>query len=301
MDKILEALTKLLPEDQVKEVADTLNGILDQSKSSLAKEFEAKLAEAYAQHEEELKNTEKVAEEGYQQAAACIQDLRNKLELQREEFESELEKGYEEAFEHIKKEQSKNENIEVEMYGEYEKKLEEMRDYIVDKVDEFLKLKGGEIYEQAKRDVINDPRMVEHKVALDRILEVAQNYVSDEEYSLATSSKLNEALNSIEELKGQLKILEARNIRVTSQKEQLQEEVRKTKNLLNQQVKVVTTEGKKERAEKATKASGRGKIVTEDVIAEYSNPESVAQKDDEVLAEGSEYYDLNVLAGTTKS
>jgi len=52
------------------------------------------------------------------------------------------------------------------MYEEYDNKLNQMKSYIVDKVDEFLQLKGSEIYEQARRDVLSDPRLAEHKVNL---------------------------------------------------------------------------------------------------------------------------------------
>ena len=72
-----------------------------------------------------------------------------------------------------------------------------MKEYIVDKVDAFLQYKGGELYEQARRDVLNDPAMAEHKVALDRIVDTVSEYISDEEYTLATSSKLEEAKKSI--------------------------------------------------------------------------------------------------------
>jgi len=295
MDKVLEALSKLLPENQVKEVADALNEILDESKQEMEKEFETKLEDAYLKHTEELKSSEKTATEGYQQAYSIIQDLRNRLEVQKEEFEQQVEKEYGEAYKQIQEEQGKNQNIEVEMYEEYEKKLEEMRDYIVEKVDQFLKLKGNEIYEQAKRDVVNDPRMVEHKVALERILEVAQNYISDEDYALATSSRLNEASEEIDKLKGQVKTLEAKGIRLVSQKEKLEEQVRQTQGLLTEQTKQVEKEDKKERTEKAAQASGRGKKVTEEVIAEYSNNEPAKKEEDEDVL--SEYHELNVLAG----
>src|SRR3972149_5174210 len=283
MDKVLVALSKLLPENQVKEVADALNEILDESKQEMEKEFETKLEDAYLKHTEELKSSEKTATEGYQQAYSIIQDLRNRLEVQKEEFEQQVEKEYEEAYKQIQEEQGKNQNIEVEMYEEDEKKLEEMRDYIVEKVDQFLKLKGNEIYEQAKRDVVNDPRMVEHKVALERILEVAQNYISDEDYALATSSRLNEASEEIDKLKGQVKTLEAKGIRLVSQKEKLEEQVRQTQGLLTEQTKQVEKEDKKERTEKAAQASGRGKKVTEEVevIAEYSNNEPAKKEEDE--------------------
>jgi len=296
MEKVLEALSKLLPEDQVKDVASALQDILDEAKQEMEDEYTSNLEDAYSKHTEELKSTETVAYEGYQQAQAIILDLRNRLDVQKEEYEHQIEQEYEEALKQIHDEQGKNNNIEVEMMEEYEKKLEEMRDYIVEKVDQFLKLKGSEIYEQARRDVMTDPGMAEHKVALEKILEVAQNYISEEDFAFATSSKLDEAVNEVEKLKGQVKVLEAKSIRLVGQKEKLEEQVRQAKELLVEQTHHAEEEDKKARIEKAAKASGRGKRVSEEVIAEYSNPAAGAKN--EILEEvAEEYRDLNVLAG----
>jgi len=129
-----------------------------------------------------------------------------------------LEEGYEEAYQLLKAEQNKNQQLEVEMYEEYDKKLSEMKEYIVDKVDQFLQFKGQEIYEQAKRDVLSDPRMAEHKVTLDKIVDLTSNYLSDEDFAGVTSSKLEETNKALEEMKGQLRIMEARNIRLSTEK-----------------------------------------------------------------------------------
>lgn len=296
MGKLLEALKSLLPEDQVKDVSEAIEGYLTDAKTELEKEYDDKLKEAYTEMTEEKGADEVTAEQGYQQAYAIIQDLRNRLELQKEEFESALEDGYEEAYKHIKEEQGKNSNIEVEMYEEYEKKLNEMRDYVVDKVDQFLQFKGKEIYEQARRDVVSDPRMVEHKVTLDRIVELASDYISDEEFTAATSSKLNESQQEVADLKGQMKIVEARNIRLGSQNTKLQEAVRESATLLTEQADATNENGKKERAEKATKASGRGNMVADsELIAEYGEGETAPQ--DETIVEQDEYHDLKVLSG----
>jgi hypothetical protein len=301
MEKLLEALKSLLPKDQVKDVSEAIEGYLSEAKTELEAEFDNKLKEAYTEMTEEKGSDEAVAETGYQQAYAIIQDLRNRLELQKEEYEAALEEGYEEAYKHIKEEQGKNGNIEVEMYEEYEKKLNEMRDYVVDKVDQFLQFKGKEIYEQARRDVVSDPRMVEHKVTLDRIVELASDYISDEDYASASSGRLNEAEKAADDLKGQMRILEARNIRLGSQNTKLQEAVRESATLLTEQAAVSTESGKKARAEKATQASGRGKKVADsELIAEYGDGNE-APEDSDVLTEQDEYHDLKVLSGLVEN
>ena len=225
MSKIKEALEKLLPADQIQEVSSAVEEMLDDAKSELETEFNSKLEEAYAEVSNELKSAEQIAEEGYTEAYAIISELRNRLEVQGEEYESALEEGYEEAYQMLKEERSKNNNLEVSLYEEYDKKLGEMKEYIVDKVDQFLQFKGSEIYEQAKRDVLADPRTVEHKSAFDKIVNITSEYLSDDDYAGVNSSKVEEAKKQIDDLKGQIKLLEARSIRLSTDNTKLTETV----------------------------------------------------------------------------
>jgi len=280
MDKITEALKKLLPESEINEVAAAVKEMLEQAKAGLETEYNQKLEEAYAELTSELSTAEKTAEKGYEEAYAIIGDLRNRLELQGEEYKSALEEGYEEAYQMLKTERDKNQQLEVEMYEEYDKKLAEMKEYIVDKVDQFLQFKGQEIYEQAKRDVLNDPRMAEHKVTLDKIIDLTSNYLSDDDFAAVSATKLDEVNKSVEEMKGQLRIMEARNIRLSTENTKLNEAVRQAQELITESRKVVTKEKKaevvteqKERTEKVTNVTGRGKTSDDGVvISEYAAP-----------------------------
>lgn len=281
MDKIVEALKKLLPESEVGDVSAAVKEMLEQAKADLEKEYNEKLEEAYAELSNELANAEKTAEKGYEEAYAIIADLRNRLELQGEEYKAALEEGYEEAYQMLKQEREKNNQLEVEMYEEYDKKLAEMKEYIVDKVDQFLQFKGAEIYEQAKRDVLNDPRYAEHKVTLDKIVDLTSDYLSDEDFNAVSSAKLDEVNKQLEEMKGQLRIMEARNIRLSTENTKLNEAVRQAQELITEQKKATETSKKeaviseqKERVEKSEKVTGRGQKSTEDgvVISEYAAP-----------------------------
>lgn len=276
-DKILEALKKLLPETEINEVASAVKQMLEQAKVDLEAEYNQKLEEAYTELSSELATAEKTAEQGYEEAYAIIGDLRNRLELQGEEYKAALDEGYEEAYQMLKAEKEKNQQLEVEMYEEYDKKLAEMKEYMVDKLDQFLQFKGQEIYEQAKRDVINDPRMAEHKVALDKIVDITSNYLSDDDFAAVSSSKLEEATKAIEEMKGQLKIMEARNIRLSTENNKLTEAVRQSREIVTETRKEVskvkkneTVNEQKERTEKATNVTGRGKKEDGVVISEYA-------------------------------
>jgi hypothetical protein len=274
MQKIMEAIKKLLPESDVKEVSSAIGEMLEQAKTNLEKEYNEKLEEAYTELSGELKGAEKTAEKGYEEAYAIIADLRNRLEVQGEEYKQALEEGYEEAYQMLKNERSKNNGIEVELYEEYDKKLLEMKEYIVDKVDQFLQVKGHDIYEQARKDILSDPRLAEHKVVLDRIVDITSNYMSDDDMNNVSSAKLEEANKNLDGLKGQLRIMEARNIRLSTENTKLNENMRHATNLVTEHRKAnvssrnseVITE-QKERSEKARNVTGRGqKIVEREVV-----------------------------------
>ena len=303
MDKIVEALSKLLPQDKLGPVTAAIKQFLEDARKELEGEYNQKLEEAYAQVSTELKAEEAKAEQGYAEAYQIIQDLRNRLEGQKVEFEQALEEGYEEAYQMLLAEKGKNETIEVDMYEEYDKKLAEMKEYMIDKVDQFLQYKGHEIYEQARRDIVNDPRTVEHRVALDKIVDVVSDYISDDDFSAATNSKLEESRRKIEELEGHKRILEARNIRLSTDINKLNEALRTTQDVVTE----ATNNQKQERVEKAKKATGRGQKVTEGIIAEYNNDSDPAAKPEETknttLVEGNEEFfrQMQVLSGLSQN
>jgi hypothetical protein len=286
MDKILEALSTMLPEDQLTEVSSELNKMLEESKKELEAEFQTNLEEAYEKMTAELAEAEKTAYEGYQQALAVITDQENRRDAMKEEFEKMLEEQYEDAYKMVLEERGKNDSIESTMYEEYDGKLNDMKNYVVDKLDEFLQQKGKEIYEQARRDIVNDPRMAEHKVALDKISEVVQDFISEEELTFSTSKKLDEARGELDKLRSQVRIMEGRNIRISTENTKMQEQLGEAAQVLKEyretaQEEEVLTE-QKERAKKAAKASGRGHTVTDDkLIAEFSEPEVAEEPDDE--------------------
>jgi hypothetical protein len=306
MKKILEALKHLLPEDQLKEVASAIDGMLAEATEEIGKkkeaEFNKQLKTAYDELSAELAAAEKTAEQGYEEAYTIITDLRNRIEVQKEEFDRTLEEGYEEAYQLLLAERAKNNTLEVDIHEEYEKKYVDLKEQFVDMLDKFLQNKGAEIYEQAIRDTVSNPRYAEHKVALDKIAEITSSYITGEEVALGTSSKLEEAYKQLEEMKGQFKVMEARNIRLAREHEKMTESVRYSNNVVAESRKV----NQKERVEKAKNVSGRGSVVTEQetrVIAEHN--QTVTNRKDttdlvESLLPGIDQETLNTLAGTGK-
>lgn len=252
-EHIMQALSGLLPEGVQKDVITAVDSFVENVRRELEQEYNSRLEEAYATISKEGKQVEKVAEQGYAEAYQIICDLRDRLEVQREEFEHALGEGFEEAYQMLLQERKKNDTIAEDLYDEYDQKVRDIREFFVDKLDEFLSQKGEEFYEQAKRDVLSDPTMAEHKVALERILEVASNYMTEEDYHFATSSKLEEMSRQLEEFRGQQRILEAKNMRLATENTRLNEAVRHQAEVLSE----ATRNERIERHQKAGTASGR--------------------------------------------
>lgn len=299
MNKITEALKKYLPAETLKEVESAVNEMMAEAKAELEKEFNQKLQESYEQFAEDMENAEATAEQGYEQAFSIIEDFRVRIEKQREELENQMEEGYEDAWKMLKTEQSKNEKLEVELYEEFNKKLAEMKDFFVEKIDQYLNVQNAEIYEHARRDLMNDPRMVEHKVALDKIVEIAASYFSEEEFSGTVFNKLEDAQKSAKDFKEQLHILEARNVRLSTQNNKLNEQVREMSGLITENTK----NERKERTKVAGTASGRGQrvLMGEQVIPEFKSNETKESNDQNLIESNDEKMnEMLVLSGVKK-
>ena len=306
MDKIIEALSKMLPEENMSDVKAAISTWLEETKTELENEYNKNLEQAYEELSQEVKNAEATGEKGYQEAWNIISDLRNRMEVLKAEYQEALEEGYKEAYEVISEEKKKNETIETDLHEEYERRFEEAKSHIVEKVDEFLKVKGKEIYEMARRDIMSDPSMIEHKIVLDKIVESVSDYISDEDKVLATSSKFNDMKKAIDEATSRVKMLEAKNIRLSTENNKLNEGLKQAAELIAESNKDLIEENRKVRAEKSKSATGRGEVVTENtkVIAETVDKKTVKPEPlDSTLLEsfGEEQFKaMKLLSGLAK-
>lgn len=307
MDKITEALKKLLPQEQVGEIADVLTSMVEEARTQIEaekeKEYSEKLEAAYAEITKDLAASEKTATEGYEQALAIITGQQNQIALQTEEFKAleeeykkKLNEGYQEAYELLEQEKEKSAKLEVELYEEYDKKVNQLKEGMIEKIDQFLQFKESEIAETVKRELLTDPRVAEHKVTLDKVVEAVSRYMTEDGLVSVTSNKIEESNKKLEEIKGQLRILEARNIKLSNENGKLNENLRQVTSQLNESTKKVeTTEKTKvikeqnERAEKAKSVTGRGSITADDGVVIAENNSTPGQ-----------YSELQVLAGVHK-
>lgn len=284
-EQIMKALSGLVSEEAQTEVSAAVASFLDEAVNEIEAVAAAKQEERDAEWQAKLDEAQKTGYEGYAQAWDMVLDLRERLEIQKEEFDAALDEGYEEAFKMIQDEKQKASVLENDLYEEYERKLHQIKEFMVDKLDVFLSHQGDKYYEMAKRDLLNDPTLAEHKLAFDRILEVAADYLSDEDYAYATSSKIDALAKDLDEAKATLRLMEGKNTRLRIENTRLNETVRKAQeNLVTESV----TADVKERVQKAKKAEGRGDVAP------------AGRKKVEVIAEAQDVREA-VVAETTKS
>jgi len=305
MEKLIEALTKLLPEDQLQQI-DEIKAAVEQELSSykeeLEKEYNAKLDEAYEQLQSEIKETEDTATKGYQEAHTIIEDLRRRLQTQQNEFEATMHEEYEEAYKVIEEERKKNETIEEDLYSRFENDLTEMKSYMVEKITDYLEFKNIDIYENARRDILNDPRLVEHKVVLDRITNELSDYIDHDQFAIINSNKIEEATKENETLRSTLRRLEAKNINLDTRNKKLDEAVRGLQSVINES----KVNEEKEREVLAENVSGRGNTVSKDrleIVKESVSPTvETVEGTDSTLSEAFNQADLEQMrriAGVT--
>lgn len=298
MDKITQALKKILPAEQVAEVAKAVEEVMAERFEEIREEAQTELDTAYEQLTQERKQDEAVAQSGYQQAYEIIANLMNRLDEQRVEFETALEEGFEEAYGELQKEKGKNGNVEAEIYEEFDNKLKEMKAIMVDKIDQFMSLQEQEIYECAKRDVLSDPRLLEQRVAVDKMAEILSDYMSSDDLRGVSSSRLEEAVKTVEALKGQVRLLEGKNVRLSVQNSKLNEQVEEAHGLITEATKVE----RKQRTNRRGIASGRGqRVVNEQLISEYAAPANHSANDRDLTEGHDPLNDLLVLSGLAES
>lgn len=278
MDKLLEALkatslTESQVNDVTKAVEDMVSEAIQQIETKKQEEYDGKIEEAYDKIQAEIDQTEAKALEGYQQAHEIIQDQQLRIETLEREYENKMEEGYQQAWEMLQAEQAKNESLESELQQENDARLNEMRNFIVEKLDLFLQMQKAEVYEEARRDILNDPKMVEHRIALERMAEIMSDYLSVEELAGTSSKKIAEQQSYIEDLEGRVKILDRKVINQSKQLHSVNEAIRQNEQLVTEANKILAEQDKNERKNSKGTVSGRGQRV----LSENRNEEIVKE------------------------
>ena len=308
MDKLLEALKKTsLNEEQLGEVSKSVEEMIkeaiQQVEANKQAEYDRLVAEAYDKAQAEIDGIESKALEGYQQAHDVIQDMQLRIDTLEREYENKMEEGYQQAWEMLEAEQKKNESLELEVMKEADQNLVEMRDFIVEKLDLFLQMQKAEVYDEARRDILNDPKMVEHRVAIEKMAEIMSDYLSTEELAGVSSKHIAEAQRTIEDLQGRLKILETKTVHQSRQIHSLKESVQTKEQQLTEATNKLSETERNERKNDSGKVSGRGQRVLneggESIIPEFNGTNN--KKEKEVISESQLVEDMLVLSGIAQS
>lgn len=190
---------------------------------------------------------------GLTAARQVILELQAKLDRQRQEMEQQMESGFEEAYQMLQQERQKNQTLEVQLYEEYDDKLKDIKEYIVTKVDQFLRIKWEELTAagddrqaallQSWRDAVPAAYLVES--AINDRNDMATLVYEGKDIKPETTKPADERNDKIAELKAQMRILEAKNIRLNTQVKRLEEQVRQTSQIMVEQGESI----KKEREE----------------------------------------------------
>lgn len=261
-EQLLKALEGHIPADArdavEKAATEFVESIVADLEADKEEEYKATLEEAFEEHQKELNEAEKIAEESYAKAWSIISDLRDRLEIQAEEFNTQLKEEYEVAYSMIQEERAKNDSLETDLHEYYEKRYKDVREFMVDKLDLFLQKQDEKYYEAVRKDLMDDSTVLEHKVAFDKILDIAGNFLGDEDRTFATTSKVEGLAKELDDLKGKIKIVEGKNMRLSMENDKLNEVVRKSEKMLTESAGMAE---RKNRLEKAKQVEGRGDVM----------------------------------------
>ncbi len=122
MDKITEALKKILPPEHVEEVAKSIQDLMGEAVDEIKADYQEKINEVYETLSEENKVNEGIAIQGYKQAQEIVADLMMQQVDAEAGFHEKMQKEFAEAYAELEKEKAKNNEIEIELYDEFDKK-----------------------------------------------------------------------------------------------------------------------------------------------------------------------------------
>ena len=249
--KVLEALGNLVPEQDRAKIEAVVEEYLKETTEKLEAEYNANLDEAYKTVAAEKANDEKVAYQGYNEALEIITDFKNRLESQREEFEAQLDESYSQSREMVLAERKAKEELEVELWKRYENKVNEEAEALTDKIDKYLEFHEAELREMIKTEVLSDPYMLEHKLAWDKVLTLASDWLSDEDYSSASNKKIDELKRQVNESANRNQMLEAKVNKLALERDKLHEQVRAKEAVITE-----TTENGRQESKKTVQGKG---------------------------------------------
>lgn len=265
--KLMEAVAGIIPGELQGQLSHVIDEWAGEALAEMDAMYESRLEEMDQAHQAEMAELKQKVEENYRDAYEMIVTLRRENEAIREEYEQQLSEGYEEAYQMLLAERKKNDNLEVDLYEEYDDRVGRIREFYIDKVDEFMSEKGEQMYEIVRRDLLNDSAFSESRVVLEKVLEAVNPLVGG--IASHAHGKPDQSTRQLAEAQAQVRILEARNMRLHTENSKLNEAARHAHALLQENVQ----SERRARREVARTAQSRGTRVVEDqqIITEATN------------------------------
>lgn len=264
--KLMEAVAGFIPGELQGQLAGAIDEWAAEAIAEIDAEYEAKIEEMHVAHDAEIAEIKRTIEESYRDAYEMITTLRREKDAIQAEAKQQLAEGYEEAYQMLLAERKKNDNMEVDLYEEYDGRVGRIREFYIDKVDEFMSEKGELMYEIVRRDLLNDSAFSESRIVLEKVLEAVNPMLGVQN---APSAKPDQSARQLAEAQAQVRILEARNMRLHTENTKLNEAARHAHALLQENVQ----QERRARREVARTAQSRGQRVVDDqqVITEATN------------------------------
>lgn len=298
--RIMEAFQGLIPDEKKSVVEEAIKEFMTESEKKIREEYEKTLEESYAEWNTQLEQareegklkaeeTEKTAYEGYEQAREIIEQLNEKLQTQKDEFEAHMEREFSVAKAMIDEEKAKNDKIEEELYEAYSKQVEDLKEDLVNKIDAFLESKVVEISESVRKELKNDPDVLETKVAFDRIKDIVASCLTSNDIESSTAAQVESLEDTIANMQQEIKTLKAKTMRLTTENQKYVEELKvlSESNTENDESAEKRSQIRKEAermiSEKnAQNVTGHGKVVDE-IITEKADGEKKDANDNQII------------------
>jgi hypothetical protein len=316
-EKIMEAFANLIPENSRGVVEEAIENFIKETEGNIREEYEKtleksyeewnqKLEEAKSEGDKKISETENTAFEGYQQAKEMLVEKEEEIIKQKNEYEGHIEREFNVAKKMIDEEKGRNETIEQELYEAYNNQLEDIKEDLVNKIDEFISGKIGELGEDVRKELKNDPEVLESKVAFERIKDIIASSMTSDDLNSSTASKIEELEETVSRLQAENKKTKARNMRLetfslkTKDGEETINENTDNKKERALQKDSIRREAERRIAEKAARvAEGRGDVISrEDIITEETAGKEQKKSDDSTtFVEGITREDLRKLSG----
>lgn len=262
--KLMEAIADLVPGDLKTELSHSIEEWASNVVAEIDAEYEAKFEEAQAAHDADLQAVKQKVLESYADAHQMLHELAQQKEDIKAEAKRVISEGFEEAFQMLKAQERNSEASELELYEEFDGRTGRIREFYVDKLNDYLNEKIPQIEEMVAHKVAASPAVSESTRVVERVLEAVSPMIANGH----RFAKADNTARQLAEAQARVRILESKNMKLGTEVKKLNEVARRSEELIRENVEAE----RRARREVARNAQSQGQRVVEDkVITETTN------------------------------